>query len=85
MVEAAVREALDENATSPGRAESGVIQDAVSSEVAMTLRQKTEQKYRRPWWVCQPHIRPLPEEALQNGALKISKKELAKSEFEWKA
>ena len=39
-------------------------------------------KYKRPWWICQPHIRLLPEEALKIGALKLSKKELAKAEVE---
>lgn len=37
-------------------------------------------KYKRPWWVCQPHIRPLPAQALENGALSLSKKKLAKSQ-----
>lgn len=30
---------------------------------------------RRPWWVAQPIIRPLPSEALAKGALTLSKKE----------
>jgi tRNA-dihydrouridine synthase 1 len=33
---------------------------------------------RRPWWVCQPHVRPLPMEAVMKGSLTLSKKELAK-------
>ena len=28
----------------------------------------------RPWWVCQPHVRPLPAEALANGSVKLGKK-----------
>ena len=39
-------------------------------------------RYKRPWFICQPHVRPLPEEALRNGALKLSKKELAKTEID---
>lgn len=38
---------------------------------------------RRPWWVMQPYVRPLPEEALQKGAMTLSRKEkerLAKEE-----
>lgn len=32
-------------------------------------------KCRRPWWVAQPIIRPLPNEALAKGAITLSKKE----------
>ncbi|EFR04207.1 hypothetical protein MGYG_07214 [Nannizzia gypsea CBS 118893] len=35
----------------------------------------TMEKYQRPWWVCQPFIRPLPEEALQIGSLQLKKKD----------
>ena len=33
---------------------------------------------RRPFWVCQPYVRPLPAEALEKGSLQLSKKDLAK-------
>lgn len=36
----------------------------------------TMEKYQRPWWVCQPFIRPLPEEALQIGSLQLKKKDI---------
>lgn len=32
---------------------------------------------KRPWWVAQPIVRPLPSEALAKGSIKLSKKELA--------
>lgn len=32
---------------------------------------------RRPWWVAQPIVRPLPSEALAKGSIRLSKKELA--------
>lgn len=31
---------------------------------------------KRPWWVAQPIIRPLPAEALAKGAIRLTKKEL---------
>ncbi|TRX94499.1 hypothetical protein FHL15_004654 [Xylaria flabelliformis] len=35
---------------------------------------------KRPWWVAQPIIRPLPKEALAKGSIKMSKKEKKKQE-----
>lgn len=37
---------------------------------------KTIAEYGRPWWICQPHVRLLPEEALETGALRLKKKDL---------
>ncbi|KAJ6788533.1 hypothetical protein PWT90_08849 [Aphanocladium album] len=33
-------------------------------------------KCKRPWWVAQPIVRPLPSEALAKGSIKLSKKDL---------
>ncbi|KAG9248269.1 hypothetical protein BJ878DRAFT_488877 [Calycina marina] len=33
---------------------------------------------RRPWWVVQPYVRPLPSEALKKGALSLGKKDFAR-------
>ncbi|KAI1176258.1 dihydrouridine synthase [Nemania sp. FL0916] len=35
---------------------------------------------KRPWWVVQPIVRPLPKEALAKGSIKMSKKEKKKQE-----
>lgn len=65
--------------------EGGMRQDRESSANAASCLKDTIGKYKRPWWICQPHIRPLPEEALRIGALKLSKKELARIEGEKEA
>jgi tRNA-dihydrouridine synthase 1 len=77
MVEAAVRKGFDEDADAEG---NGVERKSAESatDAELTPRQKTELKYKRPWWVCQPQIRPMPEEAIKNGSLQLSKKAIAK-------
>lgn len=37
---------------------------------------------KRPWWVAQPIVRPLPKEALAKGALSLSKKDKKRQEAE---
>jgi tRNA-dihydrouridine synthase 1 len=36
---------------------------------------ETVRMCKRPWWVVQPYVRPLPKEALAKGSLTLSKKE----------
>lgn len=33
---------------------------------------------KRPWWIAQPIVRPLPKEALAKGSIKMSKKDMKK-------
>jgi tRNA-dihydrouridine synthase 1 len=37
---------------------------------------------RRPFWVCQPYVRPLPREALEKGSLMLSKRDKKRLEKE---
>jgi len=69
-------------------AESATITDGekklqeAEAEAVMTSNEAVL-RCRRPWWVMQPYVRPLPEEALQKGAMTLSRKEkerLAKEE-----
>ncbi|KAI1468251.1 FMN-linked oxidoreductase [Daldinia caldariorum] len=39
----------------------------------------TVKKCKRPWWIAQPIVRPLPKEALANGSISLSKKEKNKN------
>lgn len=55
--------------------EDETLDPEVSSTVAV-------RRCKRPFWVCQPHVRPLPKEALEKGSLQLSKKEKAKLKAE---
>ena len=41
----------------------------------------TVARCKRPYWVCQPYVRPLPKEAMEKGSLTMSKKEKRKLEL----
>lgn len=43
---------------------------------------RTRKAVKRPWWVCQPYVRPLPIEAVEKGSLKVGKKEMKRIEQE---
>jgi tRNA-dihydrouridine synthase 1 len=42
----------------------------------------TVARVKRPYWVCQPYVRPLPKEALEKGSMTVSKKEKKRLEEE---
>ena len=84
MVEKVTREGLIEyeRTASEGNGE------ATDADFALTLpkddfrtsSKEAMERCRRPWWVCQPYIRPLPDEALAKGALQVSKKDKKQQE-----
>ncbi|KAI4649065.1 uncharacterized protein J4E78_008583 [Alternaria triticimaculans] len=42
----------------------------------------TVARVKRPYWVCQPYVRPLPKEALEKGSMTVGKKERKRVEEE---
>ena len=62
LVERAVKAGLKEYEESPEKFEK-------KPDETLTGSKATIAEYGRPWWICQPHIRPLPEEAMESGAL----------------
>jgi tRNA-dihydrouridine synthase 1 len=94
MVEEAVAKGLDGEVASASEQSSsadstevtsnGKVADGEDMEVELTPSQRTIAEYKRPWWVCQPHIRPLPDEALKKGAITISKKQQKQVQMEHK-
>ncbi|KAL8637926.1 MAG: hypothetical protein Q9226_009058, partial [Calogaya cf. arnoldii] len=59
-------------------AESMVVEEEDAGESSV----KAVERCRRPWWICQAYVRPLPKEALKLGSLKLGKKALKKLQAE---
>lgn len=64
-------DAEDATSEAPKDGEEADIADGESSAAAVKA-------CRRPFWVCQARIRPVPKEALAKGSINLSKKELKK-------
>lgn len=67
----------DGNKASTEPPETGETEDAEYDPESSVA---TVKKCKRPWWVAQPIVRPLPKEALANGSIMLSKKEKKKQE-----
>ena len=65
----AAKESEEKKARGEGKADGNGEMDESSIE--------TVRACKRPWWVVQPYVRPLPKEALAKGSLTLSKKEKA--------
>ncbi|KAK8210878.1 hypothetical protein IWZ01DRAFT_296702 [Phyllosticta capitalensis] len=87
MVEQAVKEGLIEYEKNPeafetapetngSAAADGSEPDPHESSVAAVNRCK------RPWFICQPYVRPVPKEAMAKGSIQLSKKMMKKLERE---
>ena len=85
MVEAAVREGLLDYQANPSRYDDPEPLSEKARKEAKTSDESsvaTVAECKRPWWVCQPYVRPLPKEAVQKGSITISKKEKRRLEEE---
>ncbi|KAK2762276.1 hypothetical protein FQN54_001286 [Arachnomyces sp. PD_36] len=80
LVEGVVKAGIQEYEQFPERFDKP--EASSSTDGGLTGSKATIAEYKRPWWVCQPHVRPLPEEAIEKGALQLKKKdkEAAKKE-----
>jgi tRNA-dihydrouridine synthase 1 len=74
MLEYVIRKALDEEATKVESPSNSHSDKQSQGDTELTTAARTREKYKRPWWVCQPYIRSSPEEAVKKGALTLSNK-----------
>ncbi|KAH0388912.1 FMN-linked oxidoreductase, partial [Aureobasidium melanogenum] len=83
MVEAAVKEGLLEYEDSPP--EEAATEPQTRPEVDATKDESSLAAVawcKRPWFICQPYVRPLPKEAIEKGSLQLTKKEKERLERE---
>lgn len=85
MVEVAIKQGLLDYEINPAKYEDLEIPDEEEQKASMDKDESSlaaVRRCRRPWWVCQSYVRPLPKEALEKGSLTISKKDRRKMEEE---
>ncbi|KAJ9638397.1 tRNA dihydrouridine synthase [Coniosporium tulheliwenetii] len=85
LVENAVKQGLLAYEADPAAFETAQPEDGkeeVADEKFDESSVKTVARVKRPWWVCQPYVRPLPKEALAKGALSLTKKQKKRLEDE---
>ena len=85
MVEAAIKQGLLDYEANPANYEDLEIPDEKEQDASIGMDESSlaaVRRCRRPWWVCQPYVRPLPKEAMQKGSLTMSKKDRRKMEEE---
>ncbi|KAF2480925.1 putative dihydrouridine synthase family protein [Neohortaea acidophila] len=78
LTEKAVKEGLLAYESDPAQFEFDDTPPSAEQLAASESSDAAVRRCKRPYWVCQPYVRPLPKEALEKGSLQLSKKELAK-------
>lgn len=82
LTEEAVREGLLAYEKDPSQFEYPDVQEGEDPSDPKLSSTEAVRRCKRPFWICQPHVRPLPQEAYEKGSLQLSKKELAKLKAE---
>ncbi|CZT18964.1 related to tRNA-dihydrouridine synthase [Ramularia collo-cygni] len=82
LTEEAVREGLLAYEKDPAQFEYPDVQDGEDASDPELSSTEAVRRCKRPFWICQAHVRPLPKEAYEKGSLRLSKKELAKLKAE---
>jgi tRNA-dihydrouridine synthase 1 len=85
LTEKAVKEGLLAYEANPAEFEDGIEDDTKDDEQVSAHESSVAavKRCKRPYWICQPYVRPLPKEALEKGSMQLSKKDrkkLAKAE-----
>ncbi len=82
LVEEVVREGIIDYESDPFKYDGDPIEQAINgSHTSNESSAAAVERCKRPWWVCQPHIRPSPTEALEKGSLQLSKKERLRNDI----
>jgi tRNA-dihydrouridine synthase 1 len=89
LTEKAVKEGLLAYDANPAAFEEEAEDDADGTEQVSARESSVAavRRCKRPYWICQPYVRPLPKEALEKGSMQLSKKDkkkLARAEEEAK-
>lgn len=86
MVERAVKDGLIDYASNSTQYEDASLPDLPGNEHESKEQNRDQTSLaavracKRPWWVCQPYVRPLPKEALEKGSMTMSRKDRQKLE-----
>lgn len=84
MVENAVKAGLIEYESGVDSGEPNMLEtsDAVAGgdQTPVLTSGAAVSRCKRPWFICQPYVRPLPQEAVEKGAMTLSKRERARLE-----
>lgn len=83
MVEEVVQEGIIDYESDPSKFDENLVNQPADGDQSLSHDNPDStaaavDACKKPWWICQPHVRPSPAEALQSGSLQLSKKERSK-------